>query len=354
MSYYLHDTDVLILWLDNDRVGENICFQILRLVDYNQVKCAIENVLRVQFSSLAPLDILRAYDRANMKPNFMKSKAEDVREEVDLRLGLSFTTYLTNRLHKNFKSFKDMNKRISYGPCQFPAFWFCQQRAIKIKEFKAEEYWRAVISIQYQKGKMIDLHYEKDLNSQEEALKIIKSILKMNLVKIVEVKTKQITIAKPKPMNTVDLLTEASERLHFHALKTTRIAETLYRKGFVSYPRTESRKHSSSFEFQKVLESYSSAGHFQEQAMELIKEYHPVTLEEGEHQEHPPLTPVALPGRHKSLKKNTPTWELHNLIVNHFFASLSTDAVLNEITTTFQIGDYKFLYKHAEFEKLGF
>ncbi len=49
------------------------------------------------------------------------------------------------------------------------------------------------------------------------------------------VKTKK----KPSPLNTIELQRLASKKLHFSPTLTMEIAERLYNKGFLSYPRTE-------------------------------------------------------------------------------------------------------------------
>jgi DNA topoisomerase IA len=57
LSYWIDGTHALVLWLDNDITGENICYQILRMIDITKTRCKIENVIRAKFSSLAPQDI---------------------------------------------------------------------------------------------------------------------------------------------------------------------------------------------------------------------------------------------------------------------------------------------------------
>ena len=49
--------DYIVLWLDCDREGENICFEVLSVISKN-IKNR-NNVFRAKFSSLTPHDILQ-------------------------------------------------------------------------------------------------------------------------------------------------------------------------------------------------------------------------------------------------------------------------------------------------------
>jgi DNA topoisomerase-3 len=153
---YITGTDCLILWLDNDSVGENICFQIKRLIKKHRIDFDQENILRALFSSLGYLDIRTCYDGLSLKPDKEKSMACDVREEIDLRIGQAFTYYLTSQLRKTFKEKLD-NKRFSYGPCQFPTFWFCYERFVEIQNFVPEQYWQIKAIIKLENGNKVSI-----------------------------------------------------------------------------------------------------------------------------------------------------------------------------------------------------
>jgi hypothetical protein len=38
LSHYIDGSDLVVFWLDNDEVGENICFQIMRMIERCDVK----------------------------------------------------------------------------------------------------------------------------------------------------------------------------------------------------------------------------------------------------------------------------------------------------------------------------
>ena len=291
-----------------------------------------------------------------MKPDYWKAKGCDAREEIDLRVGLSFTTYLSWKLHQMYKTFREANTRISYGPCQFPAFWFCHQRAKEISGFTSEDYWKVVLSIQLKDRKTIDLVYKNEkLKNKSDAENILKSVQVDQNIKVVSIKSEEFTVPKPKPLNTVDMLIGASRRLYFPVTKTKVLSDRLYKLGFISYPRTESRAYGENFEYEKMIDHYSKVENmYQEKAKELLKNMSYVRCEGDDYGDHPPIHPVALPGRQKSIKSKTDSQRLFNYISLHFFASLSEDARLKRVTTTFKNGDLEFKEVHCEYVKLGF
>lgn len=119
----------LILWLDCDREGENISFEVIKV-------CREANpnlhVRRARFSALIARDIFHAINNL-VEPNANESAAVDVRQEIDLRIGSSFTRLQTLLLQdkfdwKNFLSSGRDRMLLSYGPCQFPTLGLIVRR----------------------------------------------------------------------------------------------------------------------------------------------------------------------------------------------------------------------------------
>lgn len=77
--------------LDCDREGENIAFEVMDVC--RAVKPSLR-VLRARFSALSHNDVTRALNTL-VAPNENESKAVDMRQEIDLRLGASFTRFNT-------------------------------------------------------------------------------------------------------------------------------------------------------------------------------------------------------------------------------------------------------------------
>jgi len=71
------------------------------------------------------------------------SMAVDVRQELDLKVGVAFTRLLTYNFLKAAQAKFPRNdlKVLSYGPCQTPTLWFCVERHKEIQKFKRETFW---------------------------------------------------------------------------------------------------------------------------------------------------------------------------------------------------------------------
>ncbi len=126
---------------------------------------------------------------------------------------------------------------------------------------------------------------------------------------------------RPLGLNTVQLLKTASSAFGMSADYTMRVAETLYLRGFVTYPRTESTAYPANFSFTPIISAlakagseYGNLGGFAKQR--LGKEATPRKgVDVGD---HPPITPVQLgTGLSGDYSK------LYSFISCYFLASIS-------------------------------
>lgn len=246
--------DILCLWLDCDKEGENICFEVINNIFKYMNKKTYQQIYRAKFSSLTKPDLKAAFNSMRERPNKYESLSVDIRQVIDLKIGVSFTRFLTSNI---LPGLKDMEtKLISYGPCQTPTLWFCVNRQREIHAFVPKEYFRVYVDIEVKKIKK-RIFYENrfyDKKSTNEMLQKLSNSKKANVIDV-SVKINQKT--PPAGMNTVQLLRIASSYLKMSPHHTMVVAEKLYTMGYVTYPRTETTKYAPSFDFKKALSDFT-------------------------------------------------------------------------------------------------
>jgi DNA topoisomerase III len=150
-----HGKSELVLWLDCDREGEAIAFEVIDVIRQVNPRIAIS---RARFAAVTRADVLRAYENL-VEPNQREADAVNYRIEMDFRMGCAFTRIQTLAFSKGFRA-KD-HMVISYGPCQFPTLGFVVDRYLEIKYFKPEKYWVIKASIILSEKAQVELRWER-------------------------------------------------------------------------------------------------------------------------------------------------------------------------------------------------
>jgi DNA topoisomerase-3 len=82
--------DYLFLWLDCDREGENICYEVIETCRSAGLFPCNDAVYRARFSSLAEAAIKASFARP-ARPNPAEAASVDARQELDLKIGVSLS-----------------------------------------------------------------------------------------------------------------------------------------------------------------------------------------------------------------------------------------------------------------------
>ena len=342
--------DILCLWLDCDSEGENICYEVIHnSLPYLNRK-NYQQIFRAKFSSLTKKDLKQAFESISEYADKNVSLSVDARQVIDLKIGVSFTRFLTSSIMPALTGLDESYKMLSYGPCQTPTLWFCVNRQNEIKNFRSSPYYKLFIEIEVNKFRH-KIYYGKTFKKISEFKEILDNLKKVKEIKIKDIKIEQNTKTPQVGLNTATLLKIASSFLRMSPHDTMVIAESLYTKGFITYPRTETTKYASTFDFKGSLNNFSSHPDFGENVKKILKDYKFPVLKGINAGDHPPITPAKVATKNDLKGDN---WRLYECICNNYFASISPPVQYDNITYTFDINGVIFEEYSTKINQEGF
>ncbi|XXQ37882.1 DNA topoisomerase [Plasmodiophora brassicae] len=340
--------DKLVLWLDCDREGENISFEVVQICRSTRPHLP---VLRARFSSLIPAELGRACQQLGPL-NQALSQAVDVRTELDLRIGAAFTRFQTLSFAHRFSG---MPKVLSFGPCQFPTLGFVVARHLQIEAFVPQDYWtiamtwaepgtRKTAQFRWVRGPLYD---------HAATLAFYQICVDAAVATVRHVRRFPTTRAKPLPLSTVPLQQNAARRLRIGSNATMAAAEELYRRGLISYPRTET---------DSFLEGTDLMGMIRAQCASPVWGPFAQTLaggrfappRQGGHNDmaHPPIHPT----QYVPLDSIGDVTErrIYEYVVRHFLACCSWDAQGDTTQVDVELGEEQFECKGLQIRDLAY
>lgn len=219
--------DSIIVATDAGREGELIFRYI-----YDYLKCT-KPFERLWISSLTENSIKKGFE--NLKPGNRFDglfQAAQSRSRADWLIGINATQSLTLVAGDGM---------YSLARVQTPTLEIICRRYLENRDFKIEKYWQ--IELLHTKHFVEFTSISKiKVNSQKQAEDILKAIERnTNTASITKIERKNITEQVPLLFDLTGLQKEANKKLNFSAEETLNIAQSLYEKKFITYPRTGSK-----------------------------------------------------------------------------------------------------------------
>uniref|UniRef100_A0A0A9WRY3 DNA topoisomerase n=1 Tax=Lygus hesperus TaxID=30085 RepID=A0A0A9WRY3_LYGHE len=321
----------LIIWTDCDREGENIGYEVINTCKNVNQRL---DVFRAKFSEITAQSIRRAINNLE-RPNKNVSDAVDVRQELDLRIGAAFTRFQTLRLQRVFPTLAE--HLLSYGSCQFPTLGFVVERYLERERFIPEDFWRIKVT-----HKVDDLttefRWSRDRLFDEGIVAALHAKCEERPTATVEkVDGKPKSKWRPTPLDTTEMEKIASRKLKINAKEALKIAEKLYTKGYISYPRTETNIFPDSINLNTLVEMQTEDSRWGSFAQRVLQDGPNPRQGKKSDQSHPPIHPIKYT---TDLSGNDA--RLYEFIVRHFLACVSKDAKGHETTVLIDINTEKF------------
>lgn len=335
--------DTLIVMCDNDREGENIGMQIVQIA--LKISPPLQ-VKRMRFSAVTPEQIWTAY-RNLEELNFALSNASEARQEIDLRLGASFTRKATLSIQE-----RTPTGVISIGPVQTPTLGLVVKRWEAIQKFKSKPFWYLIALVRVG-SELFEARWEKGrVYRREEVKKIFERIKTANTADVIQVISKIVQKSPPPPLNTVALTSIAAKALALASERTMEIAEALYNTGWISYPRTETQIYHKTLNLKNIVEEQAKTKtEWSEYAKTLLEHDFAPTKGKKDDKAHPPIHPVkaavskAALTQVSELKKYPKAWQVYELVTRHFLATLSRPARIHIAKVVLNIATVRFLLR---------
>lgn len=218
--------DKIIVATDAGREGELIFRYI-----YNYLKCR-KPFVRLWISSLTDKSIRSGL--ANLQPGerydnlFLSAKA---RSEADWLIGINATQALSIAAGQGI---------FSLGRVQTPTLKMICNRFLENKNFTPTKYWQLQASTTAQ-GKSFSALSVAKWEQIEKAKQFMNNVTAAGKLTVKSVEKKEKVQDPPLLYDLTSLQKNANTRLNFSADKTLSIAQSLYEKKVMSYPRTGSR-----------------------------------------------------------------------------------------------------------------
>ncbi|KAL8727049.1 MAG: hypothetical protein Q9181_005843 [Wetmoreana brouardii] len=321
----------LFIWTDCDREGEHIGSEVRQAAFEGNPRIEVK---RAVFSNTERAHVLRAAQNP-IPLDERQVNAVAARIELDLRLGAVFTRFQTLTLQALGGDLANA-RVISYGSCQFPTLGFVVDRYFRVKNFVPEQFWSIKVMHHREDMDVTFLWRQHRLFDRMSTVIIFERCLAARLAKVTKLQKKPTSKWRPLPLTTVELQKLGSRFLRMDSQRVMKIAEELYNKGWISYPRTETDQFDQGMDLRRLVEKQTQDHAWGPHAQELLNgAFRQPRGGRNNDQAHPPIHPVSYvaPG---SLEANDR--RVYEFVVRRFLACCSDDAKGESTTVEIEYG----------------
>ena len=311
---------------DYDQEGEVIGHSIL------QYACGgkYAGASRAKFSTLTYDEIRESFQNL-LKPSAGLAEAGRSRHLLDFIYGVN----LSRALAQSFKAGNGGYRKLSIGRVQGPTLAFAADKEREIRLHVPDPYW--AITAEFEKnGQVIHATYEKPrIEVRSEAQAVIDACIGRD-GSVKNINSSRIALKPPTPFNIGDLQREAYRLFKISPGYTLAIAEKLYLRALISYPRTSSQKLPASINYRKILSALASS--YNSASILLSKDR--LASNEGAMTDpaHPAIYPTGVSSRLSGLE-----FKVYDLIARRFLATFGDSALTERVNITINIGEHAFL-----------
>lgn len=208
-----------------------------------------------------------------------------------------------------------------------------------ISNFQAEKLLKISLNAKKLKFKW----EQKSELSNQEVKKIHTNLSKISNMeaKVILSSKEKILKNKPYPLTTVNLQKIGSSKLNMSTFHLMKVAEKLYTKGYISYPRTDTNFYDFSINTKNLVKRLENSNKFGKYVKKLLDGKFEKPRNGGRNDKaHPPIHPV----KADDGDMNPDERKVYNFIASHFLAQCSHDAVFIQNKIRLEYGQEEFLH----------
>ena len=229
----IEDVDGVISATDQDREGEVISLEIFMYLDVKKP------IYRLLLNEWTPDEVKKGMD--NLKDNSEMKCLQDAgigRQLADWIIGINLTSVATLRYKPNDK------KILNIGRVLLPTLKIIYDRDKEIENFKATTYYKLLATFKTSDNKEFEGTYYENNNEKFEdksVLDALNDLLKEKLGNIIEKQVEKKKEYPPFLFNLSNLQGYITSKYKgWTSDKVLKVAQSLYEKKFITYPRTGS------------------------------------------------------------------------------------------------------------------
>lgn len=327
------DVDGVISATDQDREGELISLEVFMYLNQNKP------IYRLLLNEWTPDEVRKGMN--NLKENIEMKSLQDAgisRQWADWIIGINLTSVATLRYGGTGKE----RKMINIGRVLLPTLKIIYDRDKEIENFKASTYYKLLATFKTKNNEEFEgTYYDENNNEKFEDKKVVEELKKHLKDKEGEIIEKQVEKKReyaPLLFNLSNLQGYITSKYKgWTSDKVLKVAQGLYEKKFITYPRTGSVALDESLKdkTKKVLEVAKNGLSYEEQIKFVDNKR---IFDNSKVESHSAITPTYI--RPTGLSKDEEI--VYNSIKNRFIMQFMPIAQFEETKLTVKIHDEKF------------
>ena len=327
------DVDGVISATDQDREGELISLEVFMYLNQNKP------IYRLLLNEWTPDEVRKGMN--NLKENIEMKSLQDAgisRQWADWIIGINLTSVATLRYGGTGKE----RKMINIGRVLLPTLKIIYDRDKEIENFKASTYYKLLATFKTKNNEEFEgTYYNENNNEKFEDKKVVEELKKHLKDKEGEIIAKQVEKKReyaPLLFNLSNLQGYITSKYKgWTSDKVLKVAQGLYEKKFITYPRTGSVALDESLKdkTKKVLEVAKNGLLYEEQIKFVDNKR---IFDNSKVESHSAITPTYI--RPTGLSKDEEI--VYNSIKNRFIMQFMPIAEFEETKLTVKIHDEKF------------